>query len=107
MGAMGRRSKYPVEVRERAIRLVFEQQGAHESQWAAIWMAEWRNRELHAAKDRLAQFAELKPELSAAEGQSRLDCFEKSEKQFSRLDQQIESNFELIAKVQKQAQRIL
>jgi transposase len=33
---MGRRSKYPAEVRERAVRLVFEQQGAHPSQWAAI-----------------------------------------------------------------------
>ena len=33
---MGRRSKYPAEVRERAVRLVFEQQGQHESQWAAI-----------------------------------------------------------------------
>ncbi len=33
---MGRRSRYPAEVRERAVRLVFEQQPAHESQWAAI-----------------------------------------------------------------------
>ena len=33
---MGRRSKYPDEVRERAVRLVFEQQEQHESQWAAI-----------------------------------------------------------------------
>ena len=33
---MGRRSKYPAEMRERAVRLVFEQLGAHESEWAAI-----------------------------------------------------------------------
>ena len=33
---MGRKSKYPPEVRERAVRLVFEQQGSHDSQWAAI-----------------------------------------------------------------------
>ena len=33
---MGRRSKYPIEMRERAVRLVFEQQGQHGSQWAAI-----------------------------------------------------------------------
>ena len=33
---MGRQSKYPAEMRERAVRLVFEQQGNHESQWAAI-----------------------------------------------------------------------
>jgi transposase len=33
---MGRASRYPAEVRERAVRLVFEQQEAHESQWAAI-----------------------------------------------------------------------
>jgi transposase len=33
---MGRRSKFPAEMRERAVRLVFEQQPAHESQWAAI-----------------------------------------------------------------------
>jgi transposase len=33
---MGRSSKYPAEVRERAVRLVFEQQPEHESQWAAI-----------------------------------------------------------------------
>jgi transposase-like protein len=32
----GRRSKYSTEVRERAVRLVFEQQEQHESQWAAI-----------------------------------------------------------------------
>ena len=33
---MGRRSKYPQEVRERAVRLVFEQQREGESQWAVI-----------------------------------------------------------------------
>jgi len=33
---MGRQSKFPAEMRERAVRLVFEQQGKHESQWAAI-----------------------------------------------------------------------
>lgn len=33
---MGRQSRFPAEVRERAVRLVFEQQGTHESQWSAI-----------------------------------------------------------------------
>ena len=33
---MGRPNKYPAEMRERAVRLVFEQQENHESQWAAI-----------------------------------------------------------------------
>ncbi len=33
---MGRPSKFPAEVRERAVRLVFEQQPQHDSQWAAI-----------------------------------------------------------------------
>ncbi len=33
---MGRKSKYPTEVRERAVRLVSDQQGQHRSQWAAI-----------------------------------------------------------------------
>ena len=33
---MGRASKHSAEVRERAVRLVFEQQGQHESQWAAM-----------------------------------------------------------------------
>lgn len=33
---MGRRTKYPAELRERAVRLVFEPRGAHESEWAAI-----------------------------------------------------------------------
>lgn len=33
---MGRTSKYPAEVQERAVRLVFEQQPQHTSQWAAI-----------------------------------------------------------------------
>ena len=33
---MGSHKKYPPEMRERAVRLVFEQQDAHESQWAAI-----------------------------------------------------------------------
>jgi transposase len=33
---MGRPSKFSSEVRERAVRLVFEQQGQHASQWAAI-----------------------------------------------------------------------
>jgi transposase len=33
---MGRQSKYSVEVRERAVRLVVESLGEHESEWAAI-----------------------------------------------------------------------
>jgi transposase len=33
---MGRASKHSAEVRERAVRLVFEQTEAHGSQWAAI-----------------------------------------------------------------------
>ena len=33
---MGKRSRYPTEVRERAVRLVMESEGAHDSQWAAI-----------------------------------------------------------------------
>jgi len=33
---MGRHGKYPAEVRERAVRLVMEQQGEHASQWEAI-----------------------------------------------------------------------
>ena len=33
---MGRPSKYSPEVRDRAVRLVVEHQGEHDSQWAAI-----------------------------------------------------------------------
>ena len=33
---MGSHKKFPPEMRERAVRLVLEQQDAHESQWAAI-----------------------------------------------------------------------
>ena len=33
---MEKQTKYPAEVRERAVRLVFEQQQSHGSQWAAI-----------------------------------------------------------------------
>lgn len=33
---MGRQNRFPAEMRERAVRLVFEQQDKHESQWAAI-----------------------------------------------------------------------
>jgi transposase len=33
---MERRGRYPAEVRERGVRLVFEEQGSYESQWAAI-----------------------------------------------------------------------
>jgi transposase len=33
---MKKRGRYPAEVRERGVRLVFEQQDSHPSQWAAI-----------------------------------------------------------------------
>ena len=33
---MNKRTRYSPEVRERAVRLVFEQESKHESQWAAI-----------------------------------------------------------------------
>ena len=33
---MGKQIKYSPEVRERAVRLVFEQEGEYESQWATI-----------------------------------------------------------------------
>jgi transposase len=33
---MGRQSKYSAEVRERAVRLVFEQRPTHASEWATI-----------------------------------------------------------------------
>jgi transposase len=33
---MNRQARYPVEVRERAVRMVFEHQDEYDSQWAAI-----------------------------------------------------------------------
>ena len=33
---MGKRSRYSAEVRERAVRMVFDQEGRHNSQWGAI-----------------------------------------------------------------------
>ena len=33
---MGRRSRYPAEVRDRAVRLVMDNEGGHDTQWSAI-----------------------------------------------------------------------
>ena len=33
---MGKRSRYSPEIRERAVRMVWEQEEEHDSQWAAI-----------------------------------------------------------------------
>ena len=33
---MTRQGRYPAQMRERAVRMVFEHQGEHASQWAAI-----------------------------------------------------------------------
>jgi transposase len=33
---MGRRKRYPVEVQERAVRMLLDQKGSHPSEWAAI-----------------------------------------------------------------------
>ena len=33
---MGRKSRYSPEVRERSVRMVFDHEGRHDSQWAAI-----------------------------------------------------------------------
>jgi len=33
---MPRRGRYPAELRERAVRMVFEAEASHETQWAAI-----------------------------------------------------------------------
>ncbi len=35
-GVMSTQNRYSPEVRERAVRLMYERQGEHESQWAAI-----------------------------------------------------------------------
>lgn len=34
--SQGKTGQYPAEIRERAVRLVLEQQPSHESHWAAI-----------------------------------------------------------------------
>ena len=36
IGVMARRSRYSPEVKARAVRMVFDQQAQHESQWSAI-----------------------------------------------------------------------
>ena len=36
MSGVGRGGRYPVELRERAVRMVFEHQGEYPSQWKAI-----------------------------------------------------------------------
>jgi transposase len=36
MGEMANRGRYPAEVRERAVRMVFEHQGEYATQWNAI-----------------------------------------------------------------------
>ena len=76
MGFMGKQGRYSPEVRERAVRLVLEQQGDHESQWSAIrsvaekigcsaetlrkWVRFAEAQEIPAERERLAEQRRLK-----------------------------------------------
>jgi transposase len=91
---MTRRGRYPQELRERAVRMVFEHQGEHPSQWAAICSIANKFGVSHETLRKWVRTAEIDDGLRAgltSEERERLKALERENRELRRANEILKS----------------
>src|SRR4030095_9361198 len=91
---MTRQGRYPQELRERAVRMVFEHQDEHPSQWAGVWSIAAKFGIAHETLRTWVRRAEtdqgLRPDLTSDE-RERLKTLEREVRELRRANEILKS----------------